>query len=167
MLSDVTVALAERIVPQPFGGRSISQHQTSQTSGQDVRIMLADDSLHFRTALRKMLETQRGWSICGEVDNGEYVVQRVRALHPDLLILDIGMPSISGLDAALILAEAAPDVPILILSMHGLKEYRARAVAAGVRGYVLKSESPWTIITAIQSVLRNEAFFSDSQLFHD
>ena len=166
-MSGTIVTLAERMDPQPFGGQTTSERQPSQTAGRDVRIMLADDSLHFRTALRKMLETQRGWRICAEVDNGQYVVQRVRAVRPDLLVLDIGMPSISGLDAALILAEAAPDVPILILSMHGLKEYRARAIAAGVRGYVLKSESPWTIITAIQSVLRNETFFSGSHLFHD
>lgn len=144
-----------------------SQERVSTRPAKQARILIADDSPRFRHALRRMLELRPGWSVCGEVENGDDAIRKVAALKPDLLILDIAMPTMNGLDAALTLAQTAPEVPILVLSMHAVKTYRTHALAAGVRGFVLKSEPVFTIMAAIQAVLRNEPFFSQEDLFHD
>ena len=134
---------------------------------QKVRILLADDSKQIRDALRREIEGERDWTVCGEADNGQTALERAQALHPDLLILDISMPVMNGLEAAQILARIAPTLPILIVSMHALKEYRREARVAGARGYILKPEIGWTLVPAVQAILRNEMFFYSENLFRD
>jgi DNA-binding NarL/FixJ family response regulator len=126
---------------------------TIDTPLLSVRILLVDDSTLFRNAIRELLQTQPGWTVCDEADNGLAAVEKATAQHPDVVIMDLEMPKMNGLEAAERLAELAPSIPVLMISNYDVKYLVDRKKLTNVRGYLLKTELGCAILKAVQSVL--------------
>lgn len=124
-----------------------------------VRILIADDHEFVRRGVRALLESRDGFEVCFEAANGQEAVEKARELKPDLIILDITMPILSGFDAARKIKEFSPETPIVILSMHRDKEYVEEAQKIGIQGYVRKSQAALTLVTAVDAVLQDQTFF--------
>jgi DNA-binding NarL/FixJ family response regulator len=125
-----------------------------------IRIVLADDHAVMRTGLRLVLERQSDFSVVGEASDGREAVALVQKEAPDVLVMDIGMPNLNGIEAARQVAGAAPQVAVVILSMHSDESYVLRALKAGARGYLLKESAESDLIAAIRAVHAGKAFFS-------
>jgi DNA-binding NarL/FixJ family response regulator len=125
-----------------------------------IRIVLADDHVVMRRGLRLLLETQAGFTVVAEASDGLEAVERVQATAPDVAVLDIAMPNLSGMDAAQRIHEMLPGIAIVILSMHSDEAYVLRALRAGARGYLLKDSAEGDLIEAIRRVHTGKTFFS-------
>jgi two-component system, NarL family, response regulator NreC len=125
-----------------------------------IRIALADDHAVMRTGLRLVLERQSDFSVVGEASDGREAVALVQREAPDVLVMDIGMPNLNGIEGARQVAAAAPRVAVVILSMHSDESYVLRALKAGARGYLLKESAESDLIAAIRAVHAGKAFFS-------
>jgi len=106
-----------------------------------------------------ILGTRDDIEVCGEASNGQEAIDKARELKPDLIILDITMPVVNGIDAAEAIRKTMPHVPILFLSMHQGRQIIAEAKRIGVLGYVRKSDAAATLLNAVDALLRNEPFF--------
>jgi len=124
-----------------------------------VRILIADDHEFVRRGVRALLECREGFEVCCEAANGQEAVEKTREFKPDLIVLDITMPILSGFDAARKIREFSPETPIVILSMHRDKEYMEEAQKIGIQGYVRKSQAALTLVTAVDAVLQDQTFF--------
>ena len=125
-----------------------------------VRLVLADDHEIMRVGLRSLLESQVNWSVVGEAIDGEEAVEMVLALKPDVALLDIAMPKISGLEAARQILSQVPRTKILLLSAHDSKQVIADVLDSGAKGYVLKSDAARDLVAAVQAVYANQTFFT-------
>jgi DNA-binding NarL/FixJ family response regulator len=125
-----------------------------------LRILLADDHALVRKGLRATIESRAGWSVCGEAATGREAVEMARNLRPDIVVMDLTMPELNGLDATRRILRAAPRTEILILSMHESEQLIHEVLAAGARGYVLKSDAGGAICLAIESLARHKPFFT-------
>jgi DNA-binding NarL/FixJ family response regulator len=125
-----------------------------------VRILVADDHGVVRRGLRALLESRRGWKICGEAANGREAVERARRLKPDVAILDIGMPGLNGVEAARQIRKVSPKTEILILSAHGSEKLVLEVLEAGARGYVVKEEADESLMVAVDALLRHVPFLT-------
>lgn len=125
-----------------------------------ITIIVADDHAVIRKGLRTLLEEHRGWKIVAEAANGREVVERAVRLRPDVVLMDLSMPEINGLEATRLILKALPNTRVLILSMHNTEELVAETLHAGARGYVLKSDTERDLITALEAVLDNRTFFT-------
>ncbi len=127
-----------------------------------VRILIADDHGVVRSGLRLLLERQPGIEVIGEASDGAEAVERVLALRPDLAILDVSMPRLTGLQAASEIKAHAPEVDVLVLSMHDDERYVFEALKAGASGYVLKREADQDLVDAVRSIARGEPFLTNA-----
>jgi DNA-binding NarL/FixJ family response regulator len=125
-----------------------------------MRILLADDHEAVRRGMRALLETQDGWYVCGEAENGQDAVEKTKALKPDLVILDISMPVLNGFGAAKLIKEWLPDIPILAYSMYRSAAFVEEARRIGLTGYVSKTEDGPTLLMAVDAVRNHRAFFA-------
>src|ERR1039458_6836765 len=125
-----------------------------------IRILLADDHNIMRRGLRLLLERQPGFEVIGEAADGRQAVERAEAAKPDVVVLDIAMPNMSGIEAAQRISASLPQTAIVILSMHSDEGYVLRALKAGAKGYVLKDSAENDLIEAIKAVSSGKAFFS-------
>lgn len=125
-----------------------------------MRILLVDDHEIVRRGLRALLETQNEWRVCGEAEDGLAGVEKTKALHPDIVILDVSMPRLSGFGAAKLIKEFCPDTPILLYSMYHSPAFLDEARRIGVTGYVAKTEDGPTFLMAVDAVQRNRPFFA-------
>jgi two-component system, NarL family, response regulator NreC len=125
-----------------------------------TRIALADDHAVMRTGLRLVLERQPDFTVIGEASDGREAVALVQKEAPDVLVMDIGMPNLNGIEAARQVAAASPQVSVVILSMHSDESYVLRALKAGARAYLLKESAESDLIAAIRAVRAGKAFFS-------
>jgi len=125
-----------------------------------IRILLADDHNIMRRGLRLLLERQAGFEVVGEAADGRQAVERAEAAKPDIVILDIAMPNLSGIEAAQRIGALLPQAAIIILSMHSDEGYVLRALKAGAKGYLLKDSAEDDLIEAIKAVGSGKAFFS-------
>jgi two-component system nitrate/nitrite response regulator NarL len=126
-----------------------------------VRVLIADDQALFRQALAALLRERAGVEVSGEAVNGEEAIRLAMELKPDLILMDVTMPVINGLEAARRLAISLPNTPILIVTMHQNRELIQTAKEIGVRGYVSKSEVSERLFHAINEVLSGGTSFSD------
>jgi len=110
--------------------------------------------------LRLLLERQPGFEVVGEAADGRQAVERAEAMKPDVVVLDIGMPNMGGIEAAQLISSSLPHAAIIILSMHSDEGYVLRALKAGARGYVLKDSAENDLIETIKAVSQGKAFFS-------
>ena len=131
-----------------------------RAGGAAVRILLADDHPLVREGIKSCLEQHPGFRVVGEASNGEEAVAKAKTLSPHVILMDISMPKLTGLEAAKILRRTAPKAKVLILTMHVDRAYVLEIVRSGAKGYLLKDTSPQELIRAVESVQRGEAFFS-------
>lgn len=123
-----------------------------------IRILLADDHALVRTGIRRILESQPDLTVVAEAADGAEAVQLARTHQPDLAVLDVSMPTMTGLQAALEISRRAPSVRTLMLSMHDNEQYFFSALQAGACGYVLKSAADEDLVAACRSAMRDEPF---------
>ena len=127
---------------------------------QAIRILLADDHNVLREGMRLMLERQPGFVVAGEASDGRETLELVRDLHPDVVVMDIAMPNMNGIEATRRIVEQHPQTGVVILSMHYDESYVIRSLKAGARGYLLKDALKSELIGAIQAVAQGRSFFS-------
>jgi DNA-binding NarL/FixJ family response regulator len=127
-----------------------------------LSILVADDHEVVRRGIRALLETRPEWRICGEASNGFEVVERAKRLRPDLVLLDLAMPKMDGLEAIPRLLGACPRTKILVLTMNDCGDVASQALAAGASGLVLKSDAGRDLVRAVQSVEKGQPFLSPS-----
>ena len=125
-----------------------------------IHVILADDHTLVRAGIRALLEKLPAVEVVGEAGDGREVLNLVKAHPPDVVLMDIAMPGLNGLEAAARMARDYPDVRIIILTMHDSEEYVLRALKAGVSGYLLKKSATAELKTALQQVLRGEIYLS-------
>jgi DNA-binding NarL/FixJ family response regulator len=125
-----------------------------------LRIMVADDHDVVRRGLRALLEGQPGWEVCGEAANGREALDRLRGLKPDVLVLDVNLPDLSGLDVAREVTQASPQTEVLILTMDESPQMMRDLLRAGVRGYVFKSDVGGELLHAVEALGRHQHFFT-------
>ena len=125
-----------------------------------IRILLADDHNVMRRGLRLLLESQPEFSIVAEASDGRQAVEQAQATTPDVVVLDIAMPNLSGIEAAHRIVSLLPNTAIVILSMHSDEGYVLRALKAGAKGYLLKDSVEGDLIEAIKAVRGGKTFFS-------
>ena len=124
-----------------------------------LRIVIADDHDLMRRGVKTLLQSHPGWGVCGEAKTGHEAVNKVKELRPDILVLDISMPDLNGLEAARRIRSTSPSTEILILSVHYSDQLVRQIVNAGVRGYIVKSDSDRDLIIAIEALARHKPFF--------
>jgi DNA-binding NarL/FixJ family response regulator len=134
-----------------------------------IQILLADDHELVRKGLRALLESQPGWKVIAEATDGREAVEKARDMHPDVAIVDIGMPSLNGLEATRQIVKKAPRTRVLVLTMHDTNPLIQQVVKAGARGYVLKSDVASDLVSAVDALCRDQTFFTSkvSQIILD
>jgi len=125
-----------------------------------IHVILADDHTLVRAGIRALLEKLPDMRVVGEAGDGREVLNLVKAQHPDVVLMDIAMPGLNGLEAAELMVRDFPDVRIIILSMHNNEEYVLRALKAGVSGYLLKKSATAELETALHRVVHGEIYLS-------
>ncbi|HOW57289.1 MAG TPA: response regulator transcription factor [Smithellaceae bacterium] len=125
-----------------------------------IKILIADDHAIVRAGLRQILSEQKDFEVAGEAEDGKEALEKVKALHPDVALLDIAMPKLSGLEAISLIKESAPKTQIVVLSMHSKETYIQQVLAAGALGYVLKASPSSDLLEAIRAACRGEYFLS-------
>jgi two-component system, NarL family, response regulator NreC len=123
-------------------------------------ILIADDHDVVRAGLRFLLERQEDMEILGEAADGRQVIQMAEELHPSVIVMDIAMPQLNGIDAAAQILRRSPDTKIVILSMYADEEFLVRALSAGVKGYLLKDSVQGDLVRAVRAVAAGRSFFS-------
>jgi DNA-binding NarL/FixJ family response regulator len=125
-----------------------------------IRILLADDHEVVRRGLIALLATRPDWQVCGEAQNGREAVALAVKLKPNLAILDLSMPELNGLEATRQIRKEVPETEVLVFSMYESEEFVRDLLAAGARGYVLKSDVAAQLLTAVETVARHKPFFT-------
>ena len=125
-----------------------------------IRILLADDHKLMRSGLRVLLEQQSGLSVAGEASDGREALSLSGSLKPDVLVMDVGMPNLNGIEAASQISQSHPEISIVMLSMHADESYVLRALKAGAKGYLLKDSAESDLIRAVHAVAEGKSFFS-------
>jgi len=125
-----------------------------------IRVLLADDHAVVRDGLRALLEAQPGIEVVGDVANGREAVRAAQKLRPDIVVMDIAMPDLNGIEATLQIQDTSPSTRILILSMHSSTEHIFRALQAGARGYLLKDSAGTEVGEAVRAVHAGRRYLS-------
>lgn len=125
-----------------------------------LRILVADDHDLMRRGIKSLLQSHAGWEVCGEAHTGREAVTKAEELKPDVVILDISMPDLNGVDAAKRIRKVSPDTEVLILSVHYSDQLIRDILEAGVRGYIVKSDSDRDLIIAVETLANHKPFFT-------
>src|SRR5690348_8226315 len=125
-----------------------------------LRIVVADDHEIVRQGIRALLQGHPGWEVCGEAANGREAVEKTTQLKPDIVILDIGMPSLNGLDATRQILHDDPQAKVLILTVHESEQVVREVLEAGARGYLLKSDAGRDLTAAVEALQRKKTCFT-------
>ena len=125
-----------------------------------TRILVADDHEVVRQGVRALLEAHTGWRVVGEAADGRKAVEEAARLKPDVVVLDIGMPELNGLDAARLILKADPRTEVLILTLHDSEQMVREVVSTGARGYVLKSDAGRNLVAAVEALAEHRPFLT-------
>lgn len=125
-----------------------------------IKVLIADDHAIVREGLRQLLNGQTDMEVAGEAEDGRQALEKVKSLHPDVILLDIAMPHLSGLEVISLIREAAPETQVVVLSMHSKETYVQQVLSSGALGYVLKASPSTDILEAIRMAHRDEYFLS-------
>lgn len=120
--------------------------------------MIADDHAVVRRGVRSILESQPGWEVVGEASTGREALEQVRKLMPDVVVLDIGMPELNGLEATRHIVKEFPRTEVLILTMHNTEEVTREVLRAGARGVVLKSDADEVLVAAVKALRQHKPY---------
>ena len=138
----------------------VPNQQSPRTAIQKLRILVADDHDIIRRGLRQLLMTKPGWEIVGEAKTGREAVTAAEQLKPDVIVMDISMPDLNGLDAARQLQKTAPQIGILILTMYFTDQLVREVVDCGARGYILKSDADRELVNAVEALANRRTYFT-------
>jgi two-component system response regulator NreC len=125
-----------------------------------IRVLLADDHTLIRSGIATLLQSNKDFVVVGEAEDGEEAVRKTGELKPTVVVLDLSMPKLSGIEATKIIKKKHPEVNVLVLTMHENEEYVYQILKSGAAGYVLKSAGKDELITAIRAAAKGEKFFS-------
>ncbi len=132
----------------------------SEAENGKYKLLLADDHKIFRQGMKRLIEDKPEFEIVGEVRDGSELLQRLQRLKPHMILLDISMPGVGGIDAAREIRKLYPDIKVLMLTMHKKKEYMYHAISAGAQGYLLKEDSDIELFSAIKAIRNGEIYVS-------
>jgi len=125
-----------------------------------IRVYIADDHAIIRDGLRALLEARDDIEVVGDAGDGRQAVAEIRSVRPDVVLMDISMPQMNGIEAAALVRDAAPQARVIMLSMHATSEHLFRALQAGARGYVLKNSAGGELVDAVRAVHAGKRYFS-------
>jgi DNA-binding NarL/FixJ family response regulator len=125
-----------------------------------LRILIVDNHPVTRRGIRMLLEARPHWTVCGEAANGRDAVEQARRAKPDIVVMDLALPELNGLDAMRQILKDAPATEVVVLTIHDSEEVVQQALQAGARGYVLKSDAGRSLVDAVQSLGRHTPFFT-------
>ena len=125
-----------------------------------VKILVADDHDVVRQGLRSLLEAQAGWEVCAEAVTGREAVKKAEQTRPDVVVMDISMPELNGLEATRQIIKLVPQTEVLILTMHDSEELVREVLNAGARGYVLKSDAGRDLVAAVDTLRQHKPFLT-------
>src|SRR3984893_7721321 len=121
----------------------------------NARLLIVDDHEIFRRGLRALLEPSSEWEICGEAVDGLDAVEQCKSLKPDIVVLDVSMPRLNGLEAARRIKKENPDPQIIIITQHDSPQIRSAAIEAGAQAFVRKSAVASELVSALRNIIRN------------
>jgi len=127
-----------------------------------LRIIIVDDHAVVRRGVRALLESQPGWEVAGEAVTGREAVDLAKRLYPDIVVMDLSLPELNGLDAARQILKDSPRTEVLVLTMHHSEELVRNVLQAGARGYVLKSDADQSLIAAVESLRDHKPFLTST-----
>ena len=130
---------------------------------QPVRILVADDHEVVRRGVRSLLNSRTDWEVCGEAADGKEAVEKAKELKPDVIVMDISMPRLNGLEATRVIRKEVPQSEILIFSQHAAAEMRPVALQAGAKEYIAKSAISNDLLTAVESLSQRVVVSGSSQ----
>jgi two-component system response regulator NreC len=125
-----------------------------------IKILIADDHAIVRAGLKQLFSDQKDLEVIGEAEDGKQAIEKVKVLHPDVLLLDIAMPQLNGLEVVSMIKKSVLKTQVVVLSMHSKETYVQQILAAGALGYVLKASPSSDILEAIRAAYRGEYFLS-------
>ena len=154
--NSVTPLLGRLHIPTPEGAVAVLENPTARRS---LRILIADDHPTILQMVKQILTAEPGFEVIGEARDGQDAVTLAEALKPDVIVINVTMPKMSGFDAARLIRSRVPDSAIVILSAHKDQQFVAEARKVGANGYVEKSNADKQLIHAIESAVKGEEFF--------
>jgi DNA-binding NarL/FixJ family response regulator len=139
-----------------------TQELVDPVSTTQIMVLLAEDHANFRKSLKLLIEADGDIEVVGEAKNGNEAVRLTRSLHPEVVVMDIAMPLLNGLQATRQIMESSPGTRVLILSAHPDPEYIEQAMILGASGYLIKQSSTQVLAEAIREALKGNTYFSSS-----
>jgi DNA-binding NarL/FixJ family response regulator len=127
-----------------------------------LRILVVDDHAVVRRGVRSLLESHEGWEVCGEATTGRDAVEQSRTLRPDVVVMDLSLPELNGLDATRQILKDGPGIEVLVLTMHHSEELARDVLRAGARGYILKSDADENLIAAVDTLRQHKPFLTSA-----
>jgi DNA-binding NarL/FixJ family response regulator len=124
------------------------------------RVLIVDDHAVIRRGVQGILSTYPEWDLCGEADNGQDAIRLAGELEPEVVIMDVSMPGMNGLEATRIMHDVLPETKILLLTLHSSSEFVRSAFRAGARGYILKSDAENELVRALNVVIGEGTYVS-------
>ena len=125
-----------------------------------LRILVADDHEVVRRGLCSLLESQPGWQVCGEASDGRDVLKKVGELKPDIVVVDVAMPNLNGLEATRQILKTNPKAKVLVLTLHDSDRLIHEVLSAGASGFVLKSDAARDLVAAVEALRQNKTYFT-------
>ena len=125
-----------------------------------LRILVADDHEVVRRGLCSLLESQPGWQVCGEASDGRDLLKKASELRPDIIVIDVAMPNLNGLEATRQILKANPKAKVLVLTLHDSDRLIHEVLTAGASGFVLKSDAARDLVAAVESLRQNKTYFT-------
>jgi len=126
-----------------------------------IQIVIVDPFEHMRRMIRALLEAEQGWRVCGEAPDGQRAIDQCDLLHPDLVILDIQMPILNGLEAARQILLRIPRMLILLLMLDESSHFAVAAASCGAQGLLIKGRASEDLVDAVSALLRGERYFAE------